>query len=247
MCTVSFTLRRRGYALAMNRDEQRARIAGLPPALFRVNGRVVLHPAEPGGGTWISLNEAGITFALINWYSIPRRVESAPLSRGEVVRRVRQAAALAEARVLLNDLPLARVNPFRLIGVFPGARLVREWRWNLETFAEVAHRWGGGIWISSGFDEPAAQLIRGKTWQRARRQASADSLDWQRRLHRSHAPECGPFSICMHRADAVTVSYTEVVVSAGQGTMRHHAGPPCEPGRWSEDSLQLPIAALTPP
>jgi hypothetical protein len=149
MCTVSFTPRRAGYALAMNRDEQRTRIAGLPPELFHVEDRAVLNPAEPGGGTWIALNDAGVTLALINWYSIRRRVETAPASRGEVVRRLRHAASLAEARALLKLLPLARLNPFRLIGVFPGARLVREWRWNLEAFTEVPHRWTAGIWISS--------------------------------------------------------------------------------------------------
>jgi Transport and Golgi organisation 2 len=227
MCTVSFTPRRSGYALAMNRDEKRARIVGLPPELFRIEGRSVLNPAEPDGGTWISLNDAGATFALINWYAIARRVEAGAVSRGEVVRRVRPAETLARARAQLELLPLERLNPFRLIGVFPGERLVREWQWNLETFTEVAHRWADGIWISSGFDEATAQAVREKTFRRARQQVSAGSLDWLSRLHRSHGPESGPFSICMHRADAASVSYTEVCVRGKHGVMRYHAGTPC--------------------
>src|SRR2546426_6818300 len=46
----------------------------------------------------------------------------------------------------------------------------------------------------SGFDEPAAQRVRGATFRKARKQASDGSLAWQRRLHRSHTPERGPFS-----------------------------------------------------
>jgi hypothetical protein len=41
-----------------------------------------------------------------------------------------------------------------------------------------------------------------RLFQRAGRQHSADSLDWLRRLHRSHSPQAGPFSTCMHRSDA---------------------------------------------
>ena len=75
MCTVSFIARQQGYALAMNRDEKLARVAGLPPKKSIVSGRAVLAPSEPGGGTWIALNDCGATLALINWYSITARVK----------------------------------------------------------------------------------------------------------------------------------------------------------------------------
>ena len=71
-------------------------------------------------------------------------------------------------------------------------------------------------------------LVRGKTFQRAVRQHSAGSQDWLRRLHRSHSPKAGPFSTCMHRADAATVSYTEVTVSGREALIRYHAGAPCQ-------------------
>ena len=41
------------------------------------------------------------------------------------------------------------------------------------------------------------------------------SLAWMRRLHRSHVPAPGPFSICVHREDARTVSYTEIEAASG--------------------------------
>lgn len=242
MCTVSFVARRSGYALAMNRDEKRTRVAGSPPIRDAVNGRKVLNPAEPGGGTWIALNDGGATLALINWYSVTLRVPRNAASRGDVVRAVRVAVAPEEAGSALARLPLKRINPFRLIGVFPAAREVVEWRWDLRSLVRLRHRWLTRQWISSGFDEPAAQYIRGAAFRRARRQSTAGTLDWLRRLHRSHAPEAGPFSTCMHRADAATVSYTEVRVSQRRARMLYCAAPPCmRSGRDGRLELSLAI------
>jgi uncharacterized protein with NRDE domain len=78
MCTVTFIARQNGYALGMNRDEKVTRVTALPPARFCLAGRTVLCPSEPGGGTWIGINDAGSTLALINWYSLPRAFMETP-------------------------------------------------------------------------------------------------------------------------------------------------------------------------
>ena len=85
MCTVTFIVRRRGYCLGMNRDEKLTRPIALPPLKATVDGRTVLAPSEPGGGTWIAANDHGTTLALINWYSITARVDGKAVSRGEDV------------------------------------------------------------------------------------------------------------------------------------------------------------------
>ncbi len=227
MCTVTFSPRKRGYALAMNRDEQLTRIVGLPPTNELVQGRSVLCPTEPDGGTWIALNDSGVTFALVNWYSVPATIKSNSASRGEVVRTVKTTDSPALTTKALEKLPLKRIKPFRLIGVFPGTRQILEWQWNLHQLVCKRHPWQQQQWISSGFDEPQAQSARGKIFQQALSQKNAGGLAWLRRLHRSHSPVVGPFSTCMHRPDAATVSYTEISVSARRGTMRYFGGAPC--------------------
>ena len=227
MCTVTFIARKNGYALGMNRDEQRSRVAGLPPSKKMIGGCTVLAPCEPGGGTWIALNHAGVTFALINWYSITARAKAETVSRGQVVNAACVAKTPDLASAVLAQLPLQRINPFRLIGVFPATKEIAEWRWDLETLVRKKHRWKDQPWISSGFDEPAAQRVRSRTFRAALKQKSAGSLGWLRRLHRSHSPESGPFSTCMHRADAATVSYTEVAISPTKAIMNYHAGSLC--------------------
>jgi hypothetical protein len=121
---------------------------------------------------------------------------------------------------LLAALALAASQ--RMIGVS-----VFEWGWDLKRLVQKHHRWETQQWISSGFDEPAAQRVRGQTFRRALQQSSAGSAGWLRRLHRSHSPERGPFSTCMHRDDAATVSHTDVICSSRHASMNHHVGSPC--------------------
>ncbi len=239
MCTVTFIARKGGYCLGMNRDEKLSRPIGLPPKQSKMNGCTVISPSEPGGGTWIAVNEHGATLALINWYSITARVGRKNVSRGEVVNSLSAVNSPEVANAFLDKLPLNRINPFRLIGIFPVTGEIVEWRWNLKQLVRKHHRWKTQQWISSGFDEPTAQRVRSKTFQRARRQHSASNLDWLRRLHRSHSPNAGPFSTCMHRADAATVSYTEVAVSSRKATMRYLAGTPCQNAESNTCSIRL--------
>jgi transport and Golgi organization protein 2 len=239
MCTVTFMPRGGGYCLAMNRDEKLARAQGLPPTLKVVENRRIICPSEPGGGTWIALNDSGVSLALINWYSIPSRVQDFPVTRGEVVNCTIGAKKPKSVEALLRRLPLNRFNPFRLIGIFPAYSEISEWRWDVEILERKVHAWEPRQWISSGLDEPAAERERSRTFEQALGQMSVGSLKWLRRLHRSHAPKIGPFSTCMHRTDAVTVSYTETSVYARHATLRHCPGPPCR--RQPSAVLCLPL------
>ena len=227
MCTVTFIARRSGYALGMNRDEKLTRVRARPAARHRLGDGGALFPSEPNGGTWVGVNDSGATLALINWYSVATRVAGETVSRGEAVRSALHSESPAGVDAALAQLPLNRVNSFRLIGVFPKAKTVVEWRWDLRQLQRFSHPWQTNIWISSGFDEPGAQRTRGNSFREALRQSSAGSTEWLRRLQRAHGPERGPYSLCMHRDDATTVSYTEVVVSPRAATLRYTPGAPC--------------------
>ena len=242
--------RRRGYCLGMNRDEKRTRAKGLPPAIRNIDDRRVLYPSEPTGGTWIALNDKGVSFALVNWYSVPAKAEGNVLSRGAIIPRFGGANSPALADAGLADLPLNRFNPFRLIGIFPVIREIVEWRWDLKQLTRNCHVWRTQQWISSGFDERMAQQVRGRTFCRANNQESVGTVAWLRRLHRSHSPRSGPFSTCMHRDDATTVSYTEIIVSTESLKMRHVSGPPCGLSKLDDCralSVSIPLRGLVQP
>jgi len=238
MCTVTFIARRNGYALGMNRDEKLARVKALRPARYRLEGRTALYPSEPGGGTWIGVNDVGAAFALVNWYSASARVAEKAISRGTIVTSTLIAESPDRASEILTTVSLERVNTFRLLGIFPASQELVEWRWDVKRLDLLSHRWRTNIWVSSGFDEPGAEETRCRTFQNALQHRSVGNREWLRRLHRSHSPDVGPYSLCMHRDDAATVSYTEILVSRGISRMRYQPGSPCAPTTEFIDSLK---------
>jgi len=258
MCTVSFLPNSQGFYLAMNRDEKRDRFTGLAPSVIELAGHRAVFPREPTGGTWISTNDAGVCLALINWHRIEGEPENDTLSRGLVVRELAGRSTADEIAAAVKKLPLRTLRPFRLIAIVPGKRHVIECRWNLQRLAIRNHEWKRQHWFSSGFDERRAELERGKICasfvaegpdpgkssksgqlKLAGVTAAGYSLKWLRLLHRSHAPKRGAFSICMHRSDASTVSYTEVTVSGRRATMRYKAGPCCSNGAMATTTISL--------
>jgi len=230
MCTVSFLPKPQGFYLAMNRDEKRDRFTGLAPAVVELEGHRAVFPREPTGGTWISTNDAGVCLALINWHRVERTPENDALSRGLVVRELATKSTVDDITTAVKKLPRRKLRPFRLIAIAPAEKRVVELRWNLQRLARRDHNWQRQHWFSSGFDEGRAELDRQRVCDAAHNRQSAGSLNWLRQLHRSHAPKRGPFSICMHRRDASTVSYTEVAVSRRRATMRYKSGPCCSNG-----------------
>src|SRR6266566_6653524 len=258
MCTVSFLPSPQGFYLAMNRDEKRDRFAALPPEIVEFENHRVLFPREPTGGTWISANDAGVCLALINWHRIKREPNNGVHSRGEVIRKLVGISTSDEISTAVKKLPLRKLRPFRLIAIVSAENRVIEWRWNLNRLSVRKHSWESRHWFSSSFDEPRAEVERakvcasfvaggddpgkGETSQRRAGtgvNAAGYSVKWLRQLHRSHAPKRGPFSICMHRPDAATVSYTEVSISASRATMRYKAGPCCSNERTISRTISL--------
>jgi hypothetical protein len=227
MCTVSFVPKSQGFYLAMNRDEKPDRLTALGPTIVDVASRCAVFPREPAGGTWISANNAGICLALINWHRVEREPKHDVMSRGQIVRELAGKSSAKEIANGVMKLPLRKLRPFRLIAIAPSEKIVIEWRWNLEWLTMRNHQWQRQHWFSSGFDEGSAELERQRVCDAAYNQRSNRSLKSLRQLHCSHTPKRGPFSICMHRADASTVSYTEVTVSSRRILMRYKPGPCC--------------------
>jgi Transport and Golgi organisation 2 len=227
MCTVSFLPSRRGFVLAMNRDERKSRVQGLPPRMGLAGSRRCLYPAEPDGGSWVGINDRGLTLALINWYEKPQRDRTLSVSRGVVIPRLLRADDIEMAGALLKELPLARINPFRLIAVWLPQAAIREWRWDGKALKALRPGWRRRHWFSSGLDEALANRKRMMVVRAEARSASAETPEWLRRLHRSHAPARSAYSICMHRDEAETVSYTEIAATSRQAKMTYAPGAPC--------------------
>src|SRR5437762_8536773 len=229
-------------AWVLSRDESRrkfTRSTALPPAIADLADRRAIFPREPEGGTWIAANDAGVCLALVNWHRIERQPVGSIASRGQVVKTLAAKSSDDEIAAGLAALPLRRLRPFRLIAIIPSEQRVTEWRWDRDRLVAYKHAWERRHWFSSGLDEPKAERERGRICKAAQNQQSESRLDWLRRLHRSHSPERGPLSICMHRRDAATVSYTEVAVSKRRATMRYKSGPCCSNKAMATKTISL--------
>jgi hypothetical protein len=229
MCTLSFIPHTNGYAVGMNRDELRSRSRALAPGYFECNGLAAVYPSEPLGGTWIAVNAYAQLFALLNWYSADARTFTAKQrSRGEIIPQMIFDSDFRGAAAILVSSRLTGILPFRLIGIDPKHRVISEWRWDGRRIRRSAFPWTRKHWFSSSLSDVQAEEYRCATCTVAASVRDPEGPDWLRDLHRSHRPFSGPHSICVHRPDAVTVSYAEVLVNSRLISMRYVAGSPCE-------------------
>src|SRR6185312_11981515 len=93
MCTVSWIHAREGYQLLCNRDERHTRRPAQAPTVRQNGGVRFIAPIDgEEGGSWIGVNEFGLTLCLLNRYDplvVPRDLERQSLDelKGRLLRR----------------------------------------------------------------------------------------------------------------------------------------------------------------
>jgi len=231
VCTLSWTATASGYELLFNRDERLGRAPEQAPGEARSRGTGFLAPRDgEAGGTWISVNELGLTCCLLNGYFASRGGPSdTPRSRGLLVLDLAPLAGLELLARHLGELDLAPYEPFVLCGFeapAPGRIEARSFAWDgLELVASALGPDDLPV-CSSGHDPVLAREQRRAEWLRM---ADAGPMTPERMaaFHRSHLDAPGPASPCMHREDASTRSLVHVAVEAQRVSMRHAPGAPC--------------------
>jgi transport and Golgi organization protein 2 len=228
MCTLTFVPTEDGYLAGMNRDELHTRPVAFPPEVFERNAMKMLYPRELSGGTWIAANSQGNLLALLNWtgneasYTGEKRK-----TRGLAIPELIGLQESSTTNSHFHRMDLDGLFPFRLVGIFRSERAINEWRWDGMARRKLEFSWARKHWFSSSLSDSLAEKERGPTCEAAAGEPAAGSDGWLRRLHRSHIAGPGPFSVCVHRQDAATVSYTEVRCGGTQISMDYLDGNPC--------------------
>ncbi len=228
MCTLTFVPLEDEYLVGMNRDELFSRPRALPPKVFVKGAMEMVYPREPSGGTWIAANSQGNLLALLNWncneasYAGEKRK-----TRGLVIPELIGLPESSTANSHFHRMDLDGLFPFRLVGIFRSEKVVNEWRWDGTAKQLLRLPWARKHWFSSSLSDSLAEKERRRACEAAAGGPAAGSNGWLRRLHRSHVPRPGPFSVCVHRLDAATVSYTEVRCGGTQIAMDYLDGNPC--------------------
>jgi hypothetical protein len=228
MCTLSVVARENGYLLGMNRDERIERGAGCGPEAREIDGTRVIYPTDGEGGTWIGVNEQGIALALLNWNEFPVAVNTPKRrSRGLLIAAVLASRSLGELRAQIEVFHFEGMSPFRLIAICPAESQTCEWRWNPAGMDSLSHGWQVRHWFSSSLSDREAESLRGAACRAAWKDPDAGSASWLRKLHASHVDVPGPFSLCVHRPDVRTLSYTEIECWSAEIRMEHFVCSPC--------------------
>lgn len=236
MCTASWLIGPEGYDLLFNRDELHTRPIALPPRRGERNGVRFLAPLDPlGGGTWIAANELGLCLFLLN--RRPNREPRAPqASRGLIPLALIDASEIGEIGRRAAALDLGRYRPFTLGAIAPGG-------------PPVVFAWTGDALDVTDARPPLVSSSVGDDSLFAERRATYPKVLLSIRkllaYQRSHGSGPSAASVCMHREDAQTVSFSRVRVTGSRVRLGYAPGSPCErvPMRW----LGLPRKASSGP
>ncbi len=213
MCTLSWLPHRDadGYTLWFNRDELHTRAAELAPREFATDRGVTwLAPTDPdSGGTWLAVNQFGVTAALLNDYASPWSppADGHRDSRGRLAPLAMAASHAHDAIATMEDVDLGRTPPFELVAI-DGAGGVARLRWN-------------GCQRRIDFDQQVVGPITSSSHQptriaAARRRAYPQCNDAAAiaAFHHSHDTEASAASVNMSRDNAATRSISCIRIGA---------------------------------
>lgn len=217
--------------LAANRDELLDRPSEAP-GLLRMKPAVVGGRDLLAGGTWLGVNEHGLTVAITNRYDGPPPEEGRP-SRGVLCL---EALACTNAQSAVEQVAAkaraAQFNPFNLLAtdkdsLWMVSNVHDDAPWRLQ---DGWHIVGNGALN----DMRDARVARARSIIAvAAKRRSGDPVGWLEGLCRDHGvkvhdgmPPVG--ALCLHRQHAGTRS-SSILVRNTRGILqfRHADGPPC--------------------
>jgi len=239
MCTVSWHFNAHGYELFFNRDELKSRKrAGLPEIKQFHSTRIITPTDADAGGTWISVNEYGLTLCLLNNYAAQAQMEKQIwISRGLLVNELSHFADTESLLAHFKTIALRSYRPFNLLVLSLNCHI-----WLLS--------WDGvELQIIKAPDMPLSSssfatddVIKSRV-QQFMSSVTAENAQQLQQYHASHFPEPGAFSVCMHRDDGQTVSFSHICVSPSQARFNYYDGSPCEAEEAHTIELDIQLTA----
>ena len=227
MCTVSWLHQSDGYHLLCNRDEKRTRGIAVGPRAAAREGVRYLAPTDfDQRGTWLAVNEYGLSICLLNG---PAPARPPARSRGLLVGELIHARDLDHAAALVQAADLTPYAPCTLLFVQPQRpALIATWDGDRAGF--LPHGEPHMPLTSSSVDPDGARRTRVRDFTLRPRTTPADLYDF-------HASQ----STCVHRADAETVSFSWIIVAGNEVRFFYSPAAPC---KWGPgEQITLPRAA----
>ncbi|MBL4584235.1 MAG: NRDE family protein [Pseudomonadales bacterium] len=248
MCTLTWFRDDEQYQVFFNRDEQRTRQQANIPSAIEHQSITVLLPIDPdGGGSWISVNQLGLTLCLLNYYQ-----GSTPagrlISRGKLLRSFAHLEDIEQVAQAIKSLDLMNYAPFSLVAFArssvlhasssaPGSAL------HTNKITEQVFQWDGkqlgsfapnNMMTSSSVSFDEVFKTRTQLFAASFSSPAPGVNPTLRRIqHKNyHATDDNGDknyrAVCMHREDAKTVSFSHISVINQEVTFNYIDGSPCE-------------------
>ncbi len=247
MCTLTWLFNEgaQGYSLFFNRDELKTRKRALPPHRQQTqNGVNFLAPTDAdAGGTWLAVNQYGLTICLLNNYAAIDPDNRVFKSRGEIVVALIDSHSIASVEEKLSAMDLSSYRGFQVV-IFQHE--VKEFSWDNVSLTQLIPKVPV---TSSSYDSTAVCNNRQQYFESMTKPVDVNSLSV---FHRSHINDDMALiegkpelinSVCMHRALSKTVSQCSVQVCENQVSIAYSDGSPCEVNVGAPVALQRRVAA----
>jgi len=217
MCTASWWFAHDGsYELFFNRDEQKSRLEAESPRVFDQGAVRYIAPIDAHrGGSWIAVNEFGLSVCLVNHYP-PGGIEvtptmQRPTSRGQLILDCATETTLGDVLQRIRKMDLASFQPFHLLGLALGGEVMRL-TWDGRALQTMTEGIDAPL-TSSSFDTEAVTTGRARYYATLVASVPPGNRPPLEMFHDLHNPSLGAYSVLMNRPDACTVSQTRVRVS----------------------------------
>lgn len=244
MCTATWWVAEEGYAVFFNRDELKTRLPEIQPREQIIDGTHCIAPCDADkGGTWLWVNEHGLTVGLLNRYPTNMRHSQSPqVSRGMLVRSLVSCTTVAQVEMRLRATDLSLTMPFTLFAVAGLDSCVLTW--DTHALLRVAHAAERLPLTSSSYATERVEAARKHLFLDAMMVGeSQQTLARLRQFHHtSLADKDGAYGVCMQRDDARTVSFSCIRVRYGRvATFEYQRRASQHHGFEKEETLELKL------
>ena len=201
------------------------------PSSHESDGVRCLYPVDcNAGGTWLGVNEHGLTIGVLNHYSAePAAAETRPAAAPRISRGLLVVSLLGSTSEKDFSRRLATHDPRHyapfILFVISRAKDLTTYTWNRrELHSEKTI--DPHFLTTSSFDAEKVASTRRECFLALTENESRVSLQGLTDLHASQQPEPGPYAICMERDDARTLSFSRVDVTPESAFFSYANGPP---------------------
>jgi hypothetical protein len=248
MCSLNWRQFGTHIGIAFNRDESVLRSKAEIPKVFDDGNGKFLMPRDPAGnGSWLSANQYGYVFLLLNDYQGQlKQDDEALISRGLLIRGLASCRSLNQVVNFVEQIDLTKSQPFYLAVISQ----LKQTCWHYDGRKTVLSESTLPQQIYSSGHPDAEKIIQLRTdYVSSLKIASDEDL---LTLHKSHQPILNDtldlqkgsteaelsYPICMHRTEAKTQSLTYIKLTSSKVEMKYWNGQPCSTDQYCTAELK---------